>query len=87
VIWIKQSGHRFDFSETAEYISRMTKLPIWLKPVTPALCASVLLIAQCFAPALAETILSPEMSFFEETFGDMPEELATMAGEDKKASG
>jgi thioredoxin-related protein len=63
----------------------MTKLLIRLKQVVPVLCASLLLAIQCFAPASAEIILPPEVSFFEETFGDMPEELATMADEDKKA--
>jgi thioredoxin-related protein len=63
----------------------MTKSPCCLQPVYTILCASLLLVAQVLLPASAETILPPEVSFFEETFGDLPEELAMVADEDKKA--
>ena len=37
------------------------------------------------ASVFAEAILPPEISIFEETFGDMPEELAAVTEEQKKA--
>lgn len=63
----------------------MTILPTGFKPVSAALCAGVLLVTQIFISVSAEDILPPEVSFFEETFGDLPEELAMVADEDKKA--
>lgn len=49
------------------------------------LIAIALITAQFATPLMAETILPPEISIFDETFGDMPEELASVAQENKKA--
>jgi len=59
--------------------------PICLKKISKGLLLGLLLVAHSLVPASAETILPSEVSFFEETFGDMPDELSTMDDENKKA--
>ncbi len=59
--------------------------PICFKKISKKLLLGLLLAAQGLVPASAETILPPEASFFEETFGDMPDELSIVADENKKA--
>jgi thioredoxin-related protein len=54
-------------------------------PIRRGLLLGLLFVVHSFVPVSAETILPPEISFFEETFGDMPDELAAMSGENKKA--
>lgn len=44
-----------------------------------------LLTLSLFNPVVAETILPPEASIFDETFGDLQEELASVKEENKKA--
>ena len=56
-----------------------------LKVVASLWLGIVAMAAWCSAPLSAETVLPAEVSFFEETFGDMQEELALVAEEDKKA--
>lgn len=46
---------------------------------------AVMLLSATLLRANAETILPPEMTIFDETFGDMTEELATVTEENKKA--
>lgn len=53
--------------------------------IKASLIAIALIVAQLTAPLAAETILPPDVSIFDETFGDMPEELASVADENKKA--
>jgi thioredoxin-related protein len=55
------------------------------KLIKAGLMAMTLIAAQLATPLAAETILPPEVSIFDETFGDMPEELASVADENKKA--
>ena len=55
------------------------------KLIKAGLMAITLITAQLTTPLAAETILPPEASIFDETFGDMPEELASVADENKKA--
>jgi thioredoxin-related protein len=54
-------------------------------PIRRGLLLGLLFVVHSFVPVSAETILPPEVSFFEETFGDIPDELAAMSGENKKA--
>lgn len=75
----------FDFLPVAEYIGAMNIATTWLKPIVRGLCASLLLAGLGLTPVFSETILPPEVSFFEETFGDMPDELSSVAEENKKA--
>jgi len=56
-----------------------------LKSAFSGVFLGALLAAQTFVPVNAETILPPEVSFFEETFGDMPDELSMVEDENKKA--
>ena len=63
----------------------MKILPTAFKPIIKTLLLSLLFLAYAQTPASAEIILPPEFSFFEETFGDMPDELATVTDENKKA--
>ncbi len=63
----------------------MNILPTCFRPIKNGLLLSLLLVVPGLVPASAETILPPDVSFFDETFGDMPDELAAMSGENKKA--
>lgn len=75
----------FDFFVGAGYISMMNKMLIQLKAFNTVVLAVTLVLANAFVPVSSETILPPEVSIFEETFGDMPDELLTVAADNKKA--
>jgi thioredoxin-related protein len=63
----------------------MNSLFLPCKTLKNVALAGTLILAQFFMPVTAETILPPEVSFFEETFGDMPEELSAVVEDNKKA--
>ena len=63
----------------------MSKLLNFQKRFGTIVALVAMLLAFPIALPAAETILTPDVSFFEETFGDMPEELAMVTEEEKKA--
>lgn len=56
-----------------------------MKNIKMIFASIVLLTVPLLGIASAETILPPEQTIFDETFGDLTEELASVADENKKA--
>lgn len=56
-----------------------------IKIMKTGLMVLLMMLAQLSMPLYAETILPPDVSIFEESFGDMQEELASVTEENKKA--